>query len=256
MIRKTILFLLIFFRTGWVFSQPQDLDELIRKIDTRSKSYKEYHKYTASVLSVQREMDDAWKPKKVTSIEKQISKNDSSRTETITRASEIQDGRETDITAKILEKQEKQKERAKSKNEPKKPSKQDGKNQSLSLGQKELFPFAEEERKNYTFIQKPDTVLSGHAVLYIQTQARDRQSNKYEGSFFVDSKTYDILCIDVLPVKNPKFVKNLRIRMAFEVLPGDYWMFKSIWMRVYAGILIKKVRMEVEETYSNFTINS
>jgi len=254
MIRNMVFPLLVFVGSGWIYGQQDNLNDLIRKIDERSKTYKEYHEYSASAVSVYKEMDNSWKPGKVTSIFKQIRQVDSSRVETITRAVEIQKGKETDITEKVLANEKKRQDRAKGKTEDAKQSKKEGRNQTFAVGYKELYPFSDEERKQYIFSQKPDTVLSGKPLLHILASARERTGNRYEGSYFVDPQTYDILLIDAAPAKNPKFVKDMRIRMAFEVLPGNYWMFKSYRMRIFASLLIKKVRIEAEETYSDFTI--
>jgi hypothetical protein len=252
MIRRVSAGFVIFFCSAMAQSPQTGLDELIQKIDARTKSYKPYHEFTASAASVYSEMDENWKPEKTTTVLKQINQRDSSRTETIVKAVENAKGKETDITVKLREEAGKQEERARKAKRPK--SGKDGQQQSMTVGFKELYPFSAEDRVNFTFTLKPDTVIDGNRLLRIQSRLKDRKSRRYEGEYSVDAGTFDILRLEGAPARNPKFVKEMRLVMSFKMLPGDVWMFKSFWMRMYASIVIKKIRLEIDESYDDFKI--
>jgi hypothetical protein len=47
----------------------------------------------------------------------------------------------------------------------------------------------------------------------------------------------------------------MRMKMGFEIMPGNYWVLKNFWMKMEAGFLFKKIRFEIEETHSDVQIN-
>jgi hypothetical protein len=54
--------------------------------------------------------------------------------------------------------------------------------------------------------------------------------------------------------KNPKFVKDLRTKIDFQTLAEGRLFIKNSWMKVDAGMVIKHIRMAVEEEYSDIEI--
>lgn len=234
-----------------LWAQDSAMDAIIQKIETRMAGYEDYDAFTVSVVSSQKTMDGAWNPKKVVVVDKTITQQGEVRREDILRATQTEKGTTRDITEKYREEQRKREEKKNKETEG-----DDGKNGErgrVSLGEDEMFPFGPNERSQYTFDQLPDTVVSGRLVYVLQTRAKEKSKELYEGNYYVDQETYDVLMVDLRPSKNPKFVRQMRMKMWFGLL-SDHYVVERTWMRIYAGFLLKKIRMEVEETYTDYRI--
>jgi len=227
-----------------LYSQIQ-LDSLVAQVDRRSRSYADYKNISMAVLSISRTMDKTWQPEKIVRIEKKIYTTEGRSRQQILRATEIKDGVEKDITQATAAEAAKAEEKAEA----------DGKHserreKKFELGQ--LLPFAVDKRPFYRFELLADTTVESHSLMRIRATAIDKDEERFEGLYYIDPQTRDVRMIDIQPSKNPKFVKELHMRMSFAVLPGDRLILTRTWMRVYAGVLVKKIRLEVEETYSDY----
>lgn len=254
---RMLLLLWILLVSRAIFAQDSEIESLVQKIEERMERYVDYDSFSAAVVSTSREMDKKWNPKKVVVVEKQIIQQGEKRREVILKATEFKKGVEKDVTAEHREYERKRMEKAeKRRREREGKKKQDGDGEgSFSLSMDELFPFAPEKQEKFFFHQFADTVIDGRAVICLETRAKEQSEKLYEGNYYVDRETYDVLMVDVSPSKNPKFVKEMHLKMWFDVLDENYYVIKAYWMRVYAGIFIKKIRMEVEETYKNYRID-
>jgi hypothetical protein len=76
----------------------------------------------------------------------------------------------------------------------------------------------------------------------------------WEGTFSFDPETHDLVSLDLRPSQNPKMVKELNMRIEFEVLEDRYLVLKRLQFKVNGGIFIKHVRQIVEDVYSDFEI--
>jgi len=247
------------FHFGTLFAQTTDLNELVRKIDVRTKAYPEFLSYTATAVSRSWEMNAQWKPEKEVVVTKRIVQHQDSAQgiridETVIRAVEIIQGREKDVTEKM--KGTVKKRRAKQRRTG--PEDGDGKGkrrgQGFSMSNDDIYPFGEKKKNLFRFTQLADTAIGGKSFLRIQAEAKVPDQETYEGRFTVDRETYDVLLMDVQPSKNPKFVKRITMQMEFDVLPGPYIVLKRFWMLLDASLLIKKIRMEFEETHSDVRV--
>jgi hypothetical protein len=253
---RTLLFVGMFFAIQSLSAQDAGLDSLLRKIEQRMENYVDYDSFSAMVVSTSREMDKEWNPKEVVVVEKKVIQQREKRREVILKATEFKKGVEKDVTAEYREQERKRMEKAeKRRREREKEGGNGGEGGSLSLSSDETFPFAPEERKNFFFNQLSDTVIDGRAVICLETRAKEKSEKLYEGKYYVDRERYDVLMVDLRPSKNPKYVKEMRMKMWFDVLPENHQVLTAFWMRVYAGIFIKKIRMEVEETYKDYRID-
>jgi hypothetical protein len=266
-----LIFIYILFICGFGTcpAQPTDLAELIQKIDARSKSYPDPSAYTATAVSKQWEMDSKWRPEKEVVVTKRIVQQKDSLDETILRAVEIVKGNEKDVTEKTKEAARKLKERQRKKEQGQGGGKDkgDGKDKSegkdkgggsggsFSMSNDQLYPFGEKKRDLYNFTPLADTVMNGKTLMCIQAEAKTDNPETYEGRFYIDPRTYDVLMMDERPSKNPKFVKRMHLKMEFEVAPGNFYIFKRFWMLVDASFLVKKIRMEFEEAHSDVTVS-
>lgn len=226
-----------------LYSQIQ-LDSLLAQIDRRSRSYVDYKNISMAVLSISRTMDKAWQPEKIVRIEKKIYTTEGHSRQEILRATEIKDGVEKDITQSTAAEAAHVEEKAEA------DSKHSGRREK-KFELEELLPFAVEKRPFYRFELLADTTVANRRLLRISAKAIDKDEERFEGFYYIDPQTRDVRMIDIQPAKNPKFVKEMHMRMSFDVLPVDRLILTRTWMRVYAGVLVKKIRLEVEETYSD-----
>lgn len=227
------------------YSQIQ-LDSLLAQVDQRSRGYADYDNFSMAVLSISRFMDNAWRTEKTVTTEKIIRTRQGRSRQEIIRATEFKDGVEKDITQTAAAEAAKAEEKSAEKD---KDSQRSG---EKKFELEELLPFAVDKRPFYRFELLADTTMENRRLLRIRAKTIDPDEDRFEGLYYVDPKTLDVRMIDIQPSKNPKFVKSLHMRMSFDVLPGNRLILTRTWMRVYAGILIKKIRLEVEETYSNY----
>ncbi len=116
--------------------------------------------------------------------------------------------------------------------------------------------FSEEKRINYNFIKLEDSYIDGKPVYVIESKAKIRNAKLWEGKYYIDKDSFDVLKVNIKPSKNPKFVKELEMEMSFQVLSQGYFVLKKSRMKINGGIFIKHIRMTVEEEYSNYEIIS
>ncbi|MFA9453286.1 MAG: hypothetical protein ACERK6_05155, partial [Candidatus Aminicenantaceae bacterium] len=62
------------------------------------------------------------------------------------------------------------------------------------------------------------------------------------------------LQIEVGFAKNPKMVKRFEMEARFRVLPEGYLVMEQSLMRLHVGLVVKSIRMEVQEEYRDFKI--
>jgi hypothetical protein len=187
------------------------------------------------------EMNSDWKPGTVTRVEKRIILLDSSRKESIIRAVRTgKDGKEKDITEEVIRNDEKEK------------KDKSGKSRSMSLADKELFVFMKEMRSQYDFSWLSDSLLDGKPVKRLAAVPKTRDVKRFFMTYAVHPDSMTVLSVDMTPSKNPKMVKQMSMRMRFFLDSRGHYFMKRFWMRVYVNLLIKKIRSEISEDYSDF----
>jgi len=224
------------------------LDSLIMEIDRRSQEYVDYQDVNMFVSSETRFMNGQWQPDKIVLTEKRAFQKDGKTWEEIIRMTEKENGREKDLTEKASK--EAAKAREKADRAAAKADSSDKKEVSLGFG--DMFPFSKEKRPSYAFSMLGDTVMDDRRLIRIRAAALKKDEKNFEGVFCIDPETKDVRMADLRPSKNPKFVKNMRMVLSFDVLPGDRMVVTRTWMRVFASLLIKKIRIEAEEMYSDY----
>ena len=252
MVKQTLLFISLFVVSG-IFAQNSDLQMLLDRIEERKNEYVQYDSYTSMAHSVSKKMNRKWTPKETTIVEKRITQEKGKRLEEILKATEIRKNKEKDVTEE-LRKDEAKRRKKQEKRIEKEGENNDGGGGSFSLGLDAIDPFAKEKRDLFEFSQGSDSLIGDRPVLCIQTTATQPSDTLYQGCYFVDKETMDILLMDIHPSKNPKAVKELHLKMWFNVLPGNYYVITDYWMKVYASIVIKGIRFLVEEQYSDYHI--
>jgi len=185
-------------------------------------------------------------PKETTVIEKKMRVDSQKVSFEIIKAVQIKEDEKTDITSKAKEEMKKEQDLN---------AESDHENQEkgeLRLSGDDLLPFSSERTDEYTFTLLRDTL--DHAVSYyrIQSKAKELSDKKYEGIYRVNKKTYSISRMIIHPSKNPEFVKKLSLELHFQEMHGNRWMIHKVRSRVYARFLLKKIRMQSEEQYSDY----
>ncbi len=236
------------------FAQADDLSLLLDRIAERSETRPELKDWRANAVSVATEMDKNWKPKKTTRVRKSVEVTESRRIEKVIEALQTEKGLSKDITEEYIRKA---RERGGAKNKPEDNKSQTGddkKGMRRSLSLEELLPFGEKARRDFTFTRLPDEIIEGRTVYVLESKANVKDEKFWEGRYFISPESYDVIKISLTLSKNPKFVKEFSTEMDFQVLPDGHFFIKKTWMKVDAGMVIKHIRMVVEEEYSDIEV--
>ena len=251
-----IAFLLLATAGGPSLARQDDLGQILDRVMERIKSYPELPSWKASVASVLTEMDKTWKPKKVTRVLKTVRVTDKERSEEILRAEETEKGVVKDVTAKFVK--EAEEERREAKNTDKEARESQGEENkgggSRSLDSDDLLPFSEKNRLQYTFTRLEDDVLDGRPVYVLQSQAKIESEGLWQGRYFISLDGHDVLKVVLTLAKNPKFVKEFAADVEFQVLPTGHFVLKKSRTKVDAGMVLKHIRMVIEEEYTDYEI--
>ena len=241
-----------------LWSHPgQDAGSLVKQVSDKMESYPEFKNWKALLISKTTKMSGRWQPQEVLLMKKDVQVVNDERTEKILEALVSKKGKTKDETQKYIKKARKEREKTERK---KRKQKEKGKNEkvedkrSLSMSYEDMFPFDEEKREKYIFSRLPDSQVEGKTLNILVSQAREKGEKFWEGKYYIDPESFTILHIDLKPSKNPKHVKELRMQMEFAENSQGYFIFKKVRMKVDAGIIIKHIRMLVEEEYTNFEI--
>ena len=241
-----VIFLMIF--PSSVPAQDKDLVYLLDRITDRISSYPENKNWKHTCITKDITMNKQWQPKKTTitkSIETVI---DGVPNGEILEVLEIENGVTKDITQKKLKDIKDLEEKAKKNRAKEKP--QNVYNDMINS----LLPFAKDKREKYIFKKLDDSVIESTPVFLIEAKAIEKDENLYEGNYYIDKTTFDVLKIQIKPSKNPMFVDEMEMEVSFLVLPEGGLVVKHSKIRGSAGILGMHIRHITEEDYSDFEI--
>jgi hypothetical protein len=229
-------------------AQEEDLVPLLDKIAKRMNSYPENSNWKARIVTKNSEMDKQWRPKKTTITTAIVKAVDSMLRSEILKAVEIEGEITKDVTQKIAEQTKTQIERTNKETVAQKGQKETGNSSDA------LFPFNENKRAKFEFSRLDDAAINERPVFIIEAVAKEKDEQLFEGRYYIDQKTYDVLKAQIKPSKNPKFVKDLDMDFDFEVLPEGNFIERRIRTRVNGGLFFKSVRMIVEVEYFDIEI--
>jgi hypothetical protein len=231
----------------------QDLASFLDKAAQKIKSYSENASWTANVVSTITKMDRKWTPESVTVVTKSVKLSGGDREEVILKAEETKKGKTKDITKQYAEDaketRDKEKKRRAKEGDGGGNSRRGG---SMSLDS--LLPFSEQKRGQFDFQLTENTALDGRPAVLLEVTAKVKDEKNWEGRFYFDLMTIDLLRIEVRPSENPSMVKELEFRMTFEVLEGRTLAVKSSWIKINGGFFLKHVRQVIEEEYTGFEV--
>jgi hypothetical protein len=232
-----------------------DVNAVVDKTGQRLESFPEMLHWQASVLSKKIEMDKNWNPKKETVVQKTVLMKNKIRQEKIQNAVEIKKGKQKDVTQKYIN--QAYKDLQKAARERKKAKDKDDEGQGrrhMELSLDEMFPFSDKNKDKYDFALLEETAIEGIPVYVLDAKAKQRTKDFFDGIFYINKETWDILRAELQLAKNPGPLKVMEMKMDFFVLPQGYFALKKIYVRIHVGLVVKNIRQEVLDEYSNYQI--
>jgi hypothetical protein len=240
-----------------VKAQETEQSQLLEKVVQKLDSYPKYENWKALVVTTLTRMDKNWKPQKVTIIDRIVNVTSQERNDEILKAVETEKGMTRDITQKYIKEMKERQEKARKEEEDrKKKGEKEEERDRREMKLEEFFPFSVRDRVNYEFAKLEDANFEGQPVFVLESKAKIKNENLWEGRYYISKESFDILKIEVQPSKNPKFVQELQIEMAFRILPQGYFVLRKIKTKINGGMFLKHIRMITEEEYTDFEIIS
>lgn len=236
------------------FSSPEAL-ALVEAISRRIASYPELVSWQARALSTTSRMTADWKPKSTVRSEKIVSVEGGLWSEEILTATDTEDGRTRDVTAKLrAEARERaEKQRRASEQERNEEQRRRGR-RSLDIARDEVLPFGPDKRAAYDFTLEGPSTLDGTHVIVLRSRSHVRSEEKFEGLYFVDPVTHDVVRAELTIAKKPGPLKRMEMEVDFGVLPGGHQVMKKAVMRIHVGLIVKNIRIEAVEIYSDHVL--
>jgi len=232
-----------------------DAAALVAKIGERLASYPKLESWQARAHSMRSRMSSEWMPKSTTISEKIVTLDGGLWFEEILSASESEDGRTRDVTKKLqAEARERAEKLRRTTREQRKNESWSRRLRSPDMIREEAFPFRPEKRSGYDFTIKGAADLDGTPVILLQSRSRVRSGEKLEGLYYVHPDTFDVLRAELTLPKRPIPLKRIEIEADFLVLPEGHQVMKKAVVRVHIGLIIKNIRVEVVETYSDHLV--
>jgi hypothetical protein len=227
--------------------------ELVDKMHEKIQSIPDMDNWQASVLTTLIEMDKNWEPKKKTVIEKLTTVENKIRTEKILSATEYDKDKTKDVTAKYIVEAAKLNRKNKS-DAGNKGKRRGGRHRGMDLTRDELFPFGENRRKDYEYVLLEDSLNNDQTVYVLETRSKLKSSDYFEGKYYVHPETFDVLKAELRPAKYPGPLKLLEMDIDFDRLPEGYLVIREAKVRIHVGLIIKNIRIESEEIYSDYEV--
>jgi len=248
------IFLFPAFLSSTKNAQDVGLSELLEAVSNRIESYPELNSWEAMSVSKITRMDKNWQPEKVTVVKKIVRVKDKNREEEVLEAQESEKGVTKDIKEKYIQESRERRQKAKEREEKRKQKGQsDDEEEGMQLTMADLIPFKEEKRAHYEFVKLEDCMIEALPVYVLEARAKRKSPRYWEGRYYISKNNFDLLKIDLMPSKNPRLVKEMRMEIEFSVVE-DHLVMKRTKMKVHGGMVVKNVRMVVEEDYSQHRI--
>jgi hypothetical protein len=198
-------------------------------------------------------MTSEWTPKSVTMTEKIVTVDAGLWSEEILSAKETEDGQTRDITKKLQEEARERAEKQKrSTADDRKADQRSRGRRSLDMTRDEVLPFGPDKRAGYDFTIEATADLAGSPAVLLRSRSRVRSDEKLEGLYYVDPSTCDIRRAELTLAKRPGPLKRMEMEVDFRVLPEGYQVMEKAVVRIHVGLIVKNIRIEAVETYSDY----
>jgi hypothetical protein len=124
----------------------------------------------------------------------------------------------------------------------------------MDMTRDEVLPFGPEKRSSYDFALEGTVDLDGTPALLLRSRSRVRSKEKLEGLYYIDPGTYDVRRAELTIAKKPGPLKRMEMEVDFGVLPEGHLVMKKAVMRLHVGLIVKNIRVEAIESYSDYVI--
>ena len=237
---------------------PPDLGAFLDGVAARLAATAAYKNWTAAAVQTITETDRNGRPEKVTVVTKTVQVTDGRRREEVLKALETEDGKTKDITSQYTAQARDRREQEGRRRSEEERRPREGRPEGRRGGRMDiddLLPFSPERRPNFRFDIRETADPTGRRLVLLDVKAKTRDQRNWEGTYTIDPAAFDILRAEIRPSKMPRMVKELSVEADVEVLDGKYFVLKRTRFKVNGGFLfIKRVRMTVEEVYSDVRI--
>jgi len=237
-----------------LWPQTPSPDALLDGAAARLKATVAYKNWTAGSVQTTTELDRKGNPEKVTVVTKAIRVADGRRREDVLKAVVTEDGQAKDITSTYGLESRRRREEGERRAAEEGDSRPSGR-RTARFDLDEILPFDPGRRSQFVFGLRDASGPDGRRLVLLDVKAKTKDPQSWEGTYTLDPATFDILKAEIRPSKLPKMVKELSVEAEVEILDGKHFVLKRTFFRVNGGLLfIKRVRMTVEEVYSDHRI--
>jgi hypothetical protein len=203
-----------------------------------------------TAVEILKDLDGDGRPKSVTTVTKSVAFRDSTRTDSILNAVETKGGKTRDVTKEWIEKDAKEKAGRERKKGAK--TKDEGKQDaSYSMSSDDLFVFRKEIRDDYRFSWAKDTVIGGRSLRRITASPITPTEKRFFAEYVLSPDSTTVKFARLTPGKFPKMVKHMELSMRFIHDAEEHYFLDEFKMRFYASLIVKKIRMEITESYQD-----
>ncbi len=239
------------------------LEALLDGIASRVRACAAYKTWSATVFQKITEADESWAPLRVTTVTKTIRMNGQLQEDQVIKAEVLEDGRTLDITAKFAAERQAFLEKEKKRLAEREASGESGgadPDRKHYFDLAEILPFGPERRSDFEFLPGPaadaggGSRRSGDAPLVLRVQPKVAAPGRWDGIYTIDPRTFDVQTAEVRPSQNPKFVKEIVLKVEIGVMNQRFFVLKRTHLKVDAGILVKHIHKIVDEEYSDVRV--
>jgi hypothetical protein len=225
-------------------------DVLLDRLENGCRRLGEPPPKSMTAVETLKEVDGDGRPKSVTTITKAVVFRDSTRADSILKAVETKGGKSRDVTKEWIEKDAKEKAGRERKKGTK--TKDGGKQEaSFSMDSDDLFVFMKDVRGDYRFSRAKDTLIDGRSLRRITASPKTPAENRFFAEYVLSPDSATVMFARLTPGKFPKMVKHMDMSMQFMDDAGGHYFLDEFRMRFYASLVVKKIRMEIKESYKD-----
>lgn len=246
---------LTFFLTcpGNLAAQSVAKDSLIQRISRRQQNlYLRIDNWQARVTSTTIWLDRNSESRQTRVVEKRFRIRDLEQYEEILHAEQWKDSGAVDITEHMIEAQKHFNIRSSLENLLFEELRNHG---GDTLYASDLFPFSADHRPLYSYTVSDDSVIGNQPVYIVRATINTPDSRYYNGRFYVEKNTCDVLKAVFWPSKNSVFVKKLRGEFSFRIHPRGFYRLERLELLVDVNLaFINLLRRKWVEEYSQYQI--
>lgn len=233
------------------FTSQSDLgDAFLDRLETGCRKLGEPPPKSMTAVQTLKELDGDGRLKSVTTVLKAVAFRDSARVDSVLKAVENKDGKSFDVTREWIKKAAKDREeQEKSRRDKKKHAGQ--KEGSYSMDSEDLFVFRKEVRSDYRFFWAKDTVINGRSHGRFNASPHVPAEGRFFADYVLSPDSVTVQSCRITPVKFPKMVKHMDMSVRFSHDSEGRYFMDDFAMRFQVNLVIKKIRMEITESYKD-----